>query len=55
MVCSGIFELYRRYGCTLQLGGDDQWGNILAGTDLVRRVEGADVDGLTFPLLTTAS
>lgn len=50
-----FLELYRRYGCTLQLGGDDQWGNILAGTDLVRRVEGADVDGLTFPLLTTAS
>ncbi|MBW1878330.1 MAG: tyrosine--tRNA ligase [Deltaproteobacteria bacterium] len=48
-------ELYRRFGCTLQVGGDDQWGNILAGTDLVRRMEGADVFGLTTPLLTTAS
>ena len=48
-------ELYRRYGCTLQIGGDDQWGNILAGTDLVRRIEAADVHGLTFPLITTAS
>jgi len=48
-------ELYRRFGCTLQVGGDDQWGNILAGTELVRRMEGADVFGLTTPLITTAS
>jgi len=47
--------LYRRYGCTLQMGGDDQWGNILAGVDLIRRVEGATVHAITFPLLTTAS
>ena len=47
--------LYRRYGCTLQMGGNDQWGNILAGVDLIRRVEGAEVYALTFPLLTTAS
>ncbi|MBL7200081.1 MAG: tyrosine--tRNA ligase [Anaerolineae bacterium] len=47
--------LYREYGCTLQMGGDDQWGNILAGVDLVRRVEGATVQAMTFPLLTTAS
>ena len=47
-------ELYRRYGCRLQIGGDDQWGNILAGVDLVRRVEGAEVFALTFPLVTTA-
>ncbi|HSA94566.1 MAG TPA: tyrosine--tRNA ligase [Acidobacteriota bacterium] len=47
--------LYRKYNCTLQMGGDDQWGNILAGVDLVRRVEGATVEALTFPLLTTAS
>ncbi|MGZ7066660.1 MAG: tyrosine--tRNA ligase, partial [Candidatus Aminicenantales bacterium] len=47
--------LYRKYGCTLQMGGDDQWGNILAGVDLVRRIEGATVEALTFPLLTTAS
>jgi tyrosyl-tRNA synthetase len=47
--------LYRRYGCTLQMGGDDQWGNILAGVDLIRRVEGAAVQALTFPLLTAPS
>ncbi len=47
--------LFREYGCRLQLGGDDQWGNILAGVDLVRRVEGERVHALTFPLLTTAS
>jgi tyrosyl-tRNA synthetase len=47
--------LYRRYGCTLQMGGNDQWGNILAGVDLIRRVEGTEVYALTFPLLTTAS
>lgn len=47
--------LYREYGCKLQMGGDDQWGNILAGIDLIRRVEGAETFGLTFPLVTTAS
>ena len=47
--------LYREYGCTLQMGGDDQWGNILAGVDLIRRVEGAKVEAMTFPLLTTAT
>jgi len=47
--------LYREYGCTLQMGGDDQWGNILAGVDLIRRVEGGTAEALTFPLLTTAS
>jgi tyrosyl-tRNA synthetase len=47
--------LHRDYGCALQMGGDDQWGNILAGVDLIRRVEGASVHALTFPLLTTAS
>jgi len=46
--------LSRRYDCTLQMGGNDQWGNILAGTELVRRVDGRDVHGLTFPLMTTA-
>jgi len=45
--------LYRKHGCVLQMGGDDQWGNILAGTDLVRRLESAEVFGLTFPLLLT--
>jgi tyrosyl-tRNA synthetase len=47
--------LYRRYGCVLQIGGDDQWGNILAGTDLVRRLHQAETYALTFPLITTAS
>ncbi len=44
--------LYRRYGCKLQMGGDDQWGNIIAGMDLIRRVEGAEVYALTSPLVT---
>ena len=47
--------LYREHGCTLQMGGDDQWGNILAGVDLIRRVEGTTVHATTFPLLTTAA
>jgi tyrosyl-tRNA synthetase len=47
--------LYRQYHCLLQMGGDDQWGNILAGVDLIRRVEGGEAQALTFPLLTTAS
>jgi tyrosyl-tRNA synthetase len=47
--------LFKNYGCTLQMGGDDQWGNILAGVDLIRRVDGATVEALTFPLLATAS
>ncbi len=47
--------LHRKYGCTLQMGGDDQWGNILAGVDLIRRVEGGAAEALTFPLLTTSS
>jgi len=50
-----FLHLYREYGCTLQMGGNDQWGNILAGVDLVRRIEDTQVYGLTFPLLTTAS
>lgn len=48
-------HLFRTYGCTLQLGGNDQWGNILAGVDLIRRIEGAETYALCFPLLTTAS
>ena len=47
--------LYREHGCTLQLGGDDQWGNIVAGVDLIRRVERAPAEGITWPLLTTAN
>jgi tyrosyl-tRNA synthetase len=64
-----FLELYRRYGCRLQIGGDDQWGNIVAGAELIRRVEGSkpgfskpgfskqsfgEVFGMTFPLVTTA-
>ena len=49
-----FLELYRRYKCRLQIGGDDQWGNIVAGAELIRRIEGAEVFGLTFPLVTTA-
>jgi tyrosyl-tRNA synthetase len=50
-----FLELYRRFGCTLQMGGSDQWGNITAGMDLIRRVEGARAHGLVFPLVTTAA
>jgi tyrosyl-tRNA synthetase len=50
-----FLHLFREEGCTLQMGGNDQWGNILAGTDLIRRVEGGDAEALTFPLLTTAT
>lgn len=47
--------LFRKHGCALQIGGDDQWGNILAGTDLIRRLEQKEAFGLTFPLITTAA
>jgi len=50
-----FLELHKRYGCTVQLGGDDQWANIISGVDLVRRMAKAQVYGWTFPLLTTAS
>ncbi len=46
--------LCRDYGCTMQMGGDDQWGNIVAGVDLIRRVLGKEAYGLTFPLITRA-
>lgn len=45
-------QLFRRHGCTLQTGGSDQWGNITAGVDLIRRVESASVHALTTPLVT---
>ena len=48
-------ELHRREGCTLQVGGSDQWGNITAGMELIRRVVGAEAHALTYPLVTTAS
>jgi tyrosyl-tRNA synthetase len=47
-------ELYKRYNCTLQLGGSDQWGNIVAGLDLIRKVEQGSAHALTVPLLTKA-
>jgi tyrosyl-tRNA synthetase len=50
-----FLELFRRHGCTLQMGGSDQWGNIVMGADLIRRMAGAEAFGLTTPLLTTAS
>jgi tyrosyl-tRNA synthetase len=48
-------ELYRRYGCRLQMGGSDQWGNIVNGIELGRRTDGVELFGLTTALLTTAS
>ncbi len=47
-----FLELYRRHNCTLQLGGSDQWGNLTAGVDLVRRVEGSTAHALATPLIT---
>jgi tyrosyl-tRNA synthetase len=47
-------ELYRRHGCTLQLGGSDQWGNLVAGVDLIRRAESASAHALAIPLITKA-
>ncbi|GAA1649750.1 tyrosine--tRNA ligase [Georgenia ruanii] len=47
-------ELHRRYGCVLETGGNDQWGNLLSGVELVRKVEGAVVHALTTPLITKA-
>ena len=47
-------ELNKRYGCELQIGGSDQWGNITGGIDLTRRMNGASVQGLTLPLVTKA-
>jgi tyrosyl-tRNA synthetase len=48
-------ELYHRHGCRLQCGGSDQWGNIVSGIDLARRMDNAELFGLTSPLITTAS
>ena len=50
-----FLELFRRERCVLQVGGSDQWGNITAGIDLIRRVEGMPVHGLTVPLVTSAT
>jgi len=50
-----FFHLYEYHGCSVQAGGKDQWGNITAGIDLIRRMSGGSGHGITFPLLTTAS
>jgi tyrosyl-tRNA synthetase len=50
-----FLELYDRYHCTLQLGGSDQWGNITAGIDLIRKLRGGKAHGLVMPLVTTSS
>ena len=50
-----FLELRRRYGCLLQMGGSDQWGNIVSGIDLTRRVDGQEIFGVTSALITTAS
>lgn len=49
-----FLTLFRRHGCRLQIGGDDQWSNIISGVDLIRRLEQEDAYGLTIPLLETA-
>ena len=50
-----FFELNKKHNCILQMGGSDQWGNIVCGIDLARRLSGANLYGLTTPLLTTSS
>src|SRR5262245_1220916 len=50
-----FLELYEKHGCTLQMGGSDQWGNITAGMDLIRRVRGGKAHGIVMPLVTTAA
>ena len=50
-----FWYLFKKFGCRLQMGGNDQWGNMIAGADLIRRLEGKAAYGLTFPLLTTSS
>jgi tyrosyl-tRNA synthetase len=49
-----FLHLFTHYGCVLQMGGNDQWGNMLAGSDLIRRVEGKNAFSITFPLITTS-
>jgi tyrosyl-tRNA synthetase len=50
-----FWHLFKRHHCSLQMGGNDQWGNILSGVDLIRRLEGEMVHGMTFPLMTTSA
>ncbi len=49
-----FWYLFKNYGCVLQMGGNDQWGNMLAGSDLIRRIEGKNAFSVTFPLITTS-
>lgn len=49
-----FWYLFKHHNCVLQMGGNDQWGNILAGTDLIRRIEGETAFGMTFPLIITS-
>jgi tyrosyl-tRNA synthetase len=55
MQAADFLELYRRHGCRLQFGGSEQWGNIINGVDLIRRVARTEAFGVTTPLVTTAS
>ncbi len=55
MQAADYLELNRRHGCTLQMGGSDQWGNIVNGVELIRRMDGKSAFGLTTPLISTAS
>jgi tyrosyl-tRNA synthetase len=55
MQAADFLELKRRHGCILQFGGSEQWGNIVNGIDLIRRVDGGEAYGVTAPLVTTAS
>src|SRR5919106_1583837 len=50
-----FLELFDRYGCTVQMGGSDQWGNITAGIELIRKLRGVRVHGLVWPLMTTSA
>ena len=50
-----FLHLYRNFGCTVQLGGSDQWGNIVSGVDLIHRATGKEAHGVTVPLLTTST
>jgi tyrosyl-tRNA synthetase len=49
-----FLHLFRNFNCALQMGGNDQWGNMLAGTELIRKVAGKDAHAVTFPLITTS-
>jgi tyrosyl-tRNA synthetase len=50
-----FYHLYKHHGCEVQMGGSDQWGNILSGRELIRRIAGGESEGITFPLLTTSA